>query len=58
MVAGRMSHENVVPVYDYVEEGGVPYIAMKYHARGSLARVAQRLSPRRRSSLCRACWPR
>jgi serine/threonine protein kinase len=35
-VAGSMSHPNVVTVYEYLNEGGTPYIAMEYVERGSL----------------------
>jgi serine/threonine protein kinase len=35
-VAGSMSHPNVVTVYEYLSEGGTPYIAMEYVERGSL----------------------
>src|SRR5262245_18318705 len=35
-VAGSLSHPNVVTVFDFLEEDGVPYIAMEYLDRGSL----------------------
>ncbi|MCW2760896.1 MAG: serine/threonine protein kinase [Marmoricola sp.] len=35
-LAGALSHQNIVTVYEYFEHEGVPYIAMEYLARGSL----------------------
>src|SRR5690242_21823231 len=35
-VAGSMSHPNIVTVYEFLSEGGTPYIAMEYVERGSL----------------------
>jgi Protein kinase domain len=35
-VAGSLSHPNVVTVFEYLEQDGVPYIAMEYLAQGSL----------------------
>jgi serine/threonine protein kinase len=35
-LAGSLSHPNIVTVYDYFEDEGVPYIAMEYVERGSL----------------------
>jgi serine/threonine protein kinase len=35
-LAGSLSHANIVTVHEYLEEEGVPYIAMEYVPRGSL----------------------
>jgi hypothetical protein len=35
-LASSLSHPNIVTVYEYLEEEGIPYIAMEYLARGSL----------------------
>jgi Protein kinase domain len=35
-VAGSMQHPNIVTVYEFLSEGGTPYIAMEYVERGSL----------------------
>jgi hypothetical protein len=35
-LAGSLSHPNIVTVYEYFENDGVPYIAMEYVPRGSL----------------------
>src|SRR3954452_25597245 len=35
-VGGALSHPNVVTVFDFLEQDGVPYIAMEYLERGSL----------------------
>jgi hypothetical protein len=35
-VIGSMKHPNIVTVFEYLERGGVPYIAMEYAERGSL----------------------
>lgn len=35
-LVGGLSHPNVVTVYDYFEDEGMPYIAMEHVARGSL----------------------
>jgi hypothetical protein len=43
-LAGSLSHPNIVTVHDYVEQDGVPYIAMEYLARGSLRPYLGRLS--------------
>jgi serine/threonine protein kinase len=43
-VASRLSHPNVVKVYDCFESGGRPYIAMEYLDGGSLRIYAGRLS--------------
>jgi serine/threonine protein kinase/sugar lactone lactonase YvrE len=43
-VAGSLSHPNVVTVYDFLEQDGVPYIAMEYLERGSLRPFIGKLS--------------
>jgi len=35
-MAGSLSHPNIVTVFDFIEQDGVPYIAMEYLERGSL----------------------
>ena len=35
-MVGSFNHPNIVTVYDYFEDNGVPYIAMEYLSRGSL----------------------
>ena len=35
-LTGSLSHPNIVIVFEFLEEGGVPYIAMEYLPRGSL----------------------
>lgn len=35
-LASSLNHPNVVTVYEYLEEEGVPYVAMEYVPRGSL----------------------
>jgi len=35
-IAGSLSHPNIVTVYEFLEEGHTPYIAMEYVQRGSL----------------------
>ena len=32
----RLEHPHILPVYDFGEDGGVPYIVMRYLAGGSL----------------------
>ena len=43
-VAGSLSHPNVVTVFDFLEQDGVPYIAMEYLERGSLRPFVGRMS--------------
>ncbi len=43
-VAGSLNHPNVVTVYDFIEQDGVPYIAMEYLERGSLRPFVGKLS--------------
>lgn len=35
-LGGSLNHPNIVTVHEYFEQGGVPYIAMEYLARGPL----------------------
>jgi serine/threonine protein kinase len=35
-VAGSMQHPNIVTVFEFLSDGGIPYIAMEYVERGSL----------------------
>ena len=35
-VAGALNHPNIVTVYDFLEQDGIPYIAMEYVEHGSL----------------------
>jgi serine/threonine protein kinase len=43
-VAGSLNHPNVVSVYEYLEQDGVPYIAMEYLGRGSLRPYVRNLT--------------
>jgi serine/threonine protein kinase len=43
-LAGRLTHPNIVTVYEYFEHDGIPYIAMEYLERGSLRRFAGTLT--------------
>ena len=43
-MAGSINHPNVVTVYDFLTEGGVPYIAMEYLEAGSLRSYIGRTS--------------
>ncbi|MDA0168562.1 serine/threonine protein kinase [Solirubrobacter taibaiensis] len=43
-VAGSLNHPNVVTVFDFLEQEGVPYIAMEYLERGSLRPFVGRMS--------------
>src|SRR5215207_8434379 len=43
-VAGSLNHPNVVTVFDFLEQDGVPYIAMEYLERGSLRPFVGRMS--------------
>jgi YVTN family beta-propeller protein len=38
-IAASLAHPNIVPVHDYFESSGRPYIVMEYLPRGSLRRV-------------------
>jgi serine/threonine protein kinase len=44
-VAGSLNHPNIVTVYDFLEQDGVPYIAMEYLDGGSLRPWVGRTSP-------------
>jgi serine/threonine protein kinase len=46
-LAGSLSHPNIVTVFDYFEDGGVPYIVMEYLPRGSLRPHLRQLSEAR-----------
>src|SRR5205823_14135008 len=39
-----LNHPNIVTVYEYLEDQGIPYIAMEYLPRGSLRRYVGQLS--------------
>ena len=43
-LAGSLNHPNIVTVYEYFEDDGVPYIAMEYVAGGSLRPYVGRLT--------------
>jgi hypothetical protein len=43
-LAGSLNHPNVVTVYEYFEDNGIPYIAMEYVRRGSLRPYVGKLS--------------
>lgn len=43
-IAGALSHPNIVTVFEYLEDGRVPYIAMEYMPRGSLRPHVGRLT--------------
>jgi predicted Ser/Thr protein kinase len=43
-VAGSLNHQNIVTVYEYFEDGGVPYIAMELIEGGSLRPLLEELS--------------
>jgi serine/threonine protein kinase len=43
-LAGSLNHRNIVTVYEYFEDAGVPYIAMEYLPGGSLRPLVGRLS--------------
>jgi serine/threonine protein kinase len=45
-VASHLEHPHILPIYDYGETEGVPYIAMRYLAGGSMADMIRRGSPR------------
>jgi hypothetical protein len=40
----QLSHQNIVTIHDYGEQGGVPYIVMEYLARGSLQPIVTELT--------------
>jgi serine/threonine protein kinase len=43
-LAGSLNHRNIVTVYEYLEHGGVPYIAMEFLPSGSLRPLVGALS--------------
>jgi serine/threonine protein kinase len=43
-LAGSLNHPNIVTVYEYFEEDGVPYIAMEHVPRGSLRQYVGHLT--------------
>jgi serine/threonine protein kinase len=43
-LAGSLNHANIVTVYEYFEDGGVPYMAMEYLPLGSLRPLVGSLS--------------
>jgi serine/threonine protein kinase len=43
-LAGSLNHPNIVTVYEYFEEDGIPYIAMEHVARGSLRQYVGHLT--------------
>jgi predicted Ser/Thr protein kinase len=43
-LAAGLDHPNVVTLFDFFEDGGVPYIAMEYVSGGSLRRLVGHLS--------------
>jgi predicted Ser/Thr protein kinase len=43
-MAGGLDHPNVVTLFDFFEDGGVPFIAMEYVGGGSLRPLVTRLS--------------
>jgi predicted Ser/Thr protein kinase len=44
-LAATLDHPNIVTLFDFFEDDGVPYIAMEYVAGGSLRGVSGRLRP-------------
>ena len=41
----RLEHPHILPIYDFGETEGVPYIAMRYLAGGSMAQMIRRGPP-------------
>ncbi len=44
-VIAHLEHPHILPIYDYGEAEGVPYIAMRFLAGGSMAQVIRRALP-------------
>lgn len=44
-VIAHLEHPHILPIYDYGEANGVPYIAMRYLAGGSMAQMIRRGLP-------------
>lgn len=45
-VISQLEHPHILPIYDYGESDGVPYIAMRYLGGGSMAQMIRRGTPR------------
>jgi len=43
-VIAHLEHPHILPIYDYGEAEGIPYIAMRYLAGGSMAQLIRRTS--------------
>jgi serine/threonine protein kinase len=41
-VITELEHPHILPIYDYGESGGIPYIVMRYLAGGSMAQMVRR----------------
>ena len=55
---GSLNHPNVVTVFDFLEQDGVPYVAMEYLERGSLRPFVGRMSLAQAPACWKGCWPR
>ncbi len=44
-IISHLEHPHILPIYDYGEAEGIPYIAMRYLAGGSMAQVIRRGLP-------------
>ena len=45
-VISRLEHPHILPIYDYGETDGVPYIAMRFLGGGSMAQLIRRGVPK------------